>query len=225
MHFLDESQCTRSEQTNRVDESAATELRQSDRDYSLDLRLLAICSAIDLTGYGTSSPAFLRRFFLNPGRMQQQMKMQKGSCFRFAKCWTVAMQRIPTWTYPRATCMVFYGQPSSHVHSNRRSTAPQRMTVSRRCSVQVSAQKVVRIGTRGSPLALAQAYLTRDLLKVRNDSAVYPTAPKLRHDIAPKPSLHTQKVLGKQCTLSVLLKALINYAVAKDACSHGVAKC
>ncbi|MEW5300001.1 MAG: hypothetical protein WDW38_002828 [Sanguina aurantia] len=59
--------------------------------------------------------------------MQQQLRMQKGSCFR--------------------------------------STAPQRMSVSRRCSVQVSAQKVVRIGTRGSPLALAQAYLTRDLLK------------------------------------------------------------
>lgn len=27
--------------------------------------------------------------------------------------------------------------------------------------------KTVKIGTRGSPLALAQAYLTRDLLKVR----------------------------------------------------------
>jgi hypothetical protein len=27
--------------------------------------------------------------------------------------------------------------------------------------------KTVRIGTRGSPLAMAQAYLTRDLLKVR----------------------------------------------------------
>ena len=30
-----------------------------------------------------------------------------------------------------------------------------------------TAVKTVKIGTRGSPLALAQAYLTRDLLKVR----------------------------------------------------------
>lgn len=42
--------------------------------------------------------------------------------------------------------------------------------VSRRACLVVAqaatATKTVRIGTRGSPLALAQAYLTRDLLKV-----------------------------------------------------------
>lgn len=31
--------------------------------------------------------------------------------------------------------------------------------------------KTVKIGTRGSPLALAQAYLTRDLLKVGSSSS------------------------------------------------------
>lgn len=38
----------------------------------------------------------------------------------------------------------------------------------RRCAVVASAAvatKTLKIGTRGSPLALAQAYLTRDLLK------------------------------------------------------------
>jgi hydroxymethylbilane synthase len=34
------------------------------------------------------------------------------------------------------------------------------------CSAS-TATKTVKIGTRGSPLALAQAYMTRDLLKVR----------------------------------------------------------
>lgn len=43
----------------------------------------------------------------------------------------------------------------------RRATAARPVTT---CAV---ATKTVRIGTRGSPLALAQAYLTRDLLKVR----------------------------------------------------------
>lgn len=40
----------------------------------------------------------------------------------------------------------------------------------RACTVYAAATqtKTVKIGTRGSPLALAQAYLTRDLLKVRN---------------------------------------------------------
>jgi hypothetical protein len=41
----------------------------------------------------------------------------------------------------------------------------------RRVAVVVRAQAIatrtVKIGTRGSPLAMAQAYLTRDLLKVR----------------------------------------------------------
>jgi porphobilinogen deaminase len=32
--------------------------------------------------------------------------------------------------------------------------------------------KTVKIGTRGSPLALAQAYLTRDLLKVNAQHAM-----------------------------------------------------
>lgn len=44
---------------------------------------------------------------------------------------------------------------------------------SRRCCAVVAAATAVRtvkIGTRGSPLALAQAYLTRDLLKVGRDS-------------------------------------------------------
>lgn len=43
---------------------------------------------------------------------------------------------------------------------------------SRRCCAVVAAATAVRtvkIGTRGSPLALAQAYLTRDLLKVGRD--------------------------------------------------------
>lgn len=53
-----------------------------------------------------------------------------------------------------------------------RSTAPKplRRAVGRRsCTVVASAvaTKTVKIGTRGSPLALAQAYMTRDLLKVR----------------------------------------------------------
>lgn len=33
--------------------------------------------------------------------------------------------------------------------------------------------KTVKIGTRGSPLALAQAYLTRDLLKVRRQKLLF----------------------------------------------------
>ena len=49
-------------------------------------------------------------------------------------------------------------------------TAAPRRAVSRRgASIVVAAvaTKTVKIGTRGSPLALAQAYMTRDLLKVR----------------------------------------------------------
>ena len=41
-----------------------------------------------------------------------------------------------------------------------------------------TAVKTVKIGTRGSPLALAQAYLTRDLLKV-NDYPVDKPSPKV----------------------------------------------
>lgn len=55
---------------------------------------------------------------------------------------------------------------------NCRAVAPKvaGARVSRRvCRVYASAvaTKTVKIGTRGSPLALAQAYMTRDLLKVR----------------------------------------------------------
>ncbi len=42
------------------------------------------------------------------------------------------------------------------------------MPRARRCAIVASAAvatKTLKIGTRGSPLALAQAYLTRDLLK------------------------------------------------------------
>ncbi|GFR45952.1 hypothetical protein Agub_g7418 [Astrephomene gubernaculifera] len=52
-----------------------------------------------------------------------------------------------------------------------RATAPKRVAVCRvgrrSCQVVASAvaTKTVKIGTRGSPLALAQAYMTRDLLK------------------------------------------------------------
>ena len=57
-------------------------------------------------------------------------------------------------------------QPRARPQQQQRLAAP-----SRRASVVVSAAaatttKTVKIGTRGSPLALAQAYLTRDLLKV-----------------------------------------------------------
>ena len=49
--------------------------------------------------------------------------------------------------------------------------AQKMMAVRSRQAVTVmavsTAVKTVKIGTRGSPLALAQAYLTRDLLKVR----------------------------------------------------------
>lgn len=56
----------------------------------------------------------------------------------------------------------------------RRGTAPKMQKLAfrgqtrRGCRVMASATAVrtVKIGTRGSPLALAQAYLTRDLLKV-----------------------------------------------------------
>ena len=41
----------------------------------------------------------------------------------------------------------------------------QNATVVAAAAVQT---KTLKIGTRGSPLALAQAYLTRDLLKVSN---------------------------------------------------------
>jgi hypothetical protein len=34
------------------------------------------------------------------------------------------------------------------------------------CQAATTVTKTVKIGTRGSPLALAQAYMTRDLLKV-----------------------------------------------------------
>ena len=45
----------------------------------------------------------------------------------------------------------------------QRAAQPARRT----CVVYSSAdRKVLKIGTRGSPLALAQAYMTRDLLKV-----------------------------------------------------------
>ena len=53
-----------------------------------------------------------------------------------------------------------------------RASAPRQkmITIRSRQSVTVmavsTAVKTVKIGTRGSPLALAQAYLTRDLLKV-----------------------------------------------------------
>ena len=45
----------------------------------------------------------------------------------------------------------------------------------RSCAVLASAvaTKTVKIGTRGSPLALAQAYMTRDLLKVRALEVAY----------------------------------------------------
>jgi hydroxymethylbilane synthase len=50
----------------------------------------------------------------------------------------------------------------------------QRLRRARRaCPVFASASvatKTVKIGTRGSPLALAQAYMTRDLLKVNISS-------------------------------------------------------
>lgn len=46
--------------------------------------------------------------------------------------------------------------------SARRSARPQRLSVAAAAATE---KKTVVIGTRGSPLALAQAYLTRDLLK------------------------------------------------------------
>lgn len=48
-------------------------------------------------------------------------------------------------------------------------------TSRRACTVVAevaTATKTVKIGTRGSPLALAQAYMTRDLLKVRDVSTL-----------------------------------------------------
>jgi hydroxymethylbilane synthase len=56
-------------------------------------------------------------------------------------------------------------------HSRATSSRQQQRVSSRRSAVVVYAAaatttKTVKIGTRGSPLALAQAYLTRDLLKV-----------------------------------------------------------
>lgn len=45
-------------------------------------------------------------------------------------------------------------------------TAARRVAGARRAQVNVRAEmSPVKIGTRGSPLALAQAYMTRDLLK------------------------------------------------------------
>jgi hypothetical protein len=61
---------------------------------------------------------------------------------------------------------------SAHVRSGRRA-----------CRVVASAvaTKTVKIGTRGSPLALAQAYMTRDLLKVRPE----PRSPPLPRNPLP----------------------------------------
>ena len=51
--------------------------------------------------------------------------------------------------------------------ARRTPPAPRAARVARRAAVAAAVStKTVRIGTRGSPLALAQAYLTRDLLKV-----------------------------------------------------------
>lgn len=58
-----------------------------------------------------------------------------------------------------------------------------------------TATKTVKIGTRGSPLALAQAYLTRDLLKV--SSYWYRDSPKVdceKQHIAPQQ--HLQRVVS-----------------------------
>lgn len=57
---------------------------------------------------------------------------------------------------------------------NARAARPQRLAVTAAVSVE---KKTFTIGTRGSPLALAQAYLTRDLLKVRPASDVWMMCP------------------------------------------------
>lgn len=50
----------------------------------------------------------------------------------------------------------------------RRSSVVVRSSNTRTVYAAAAVQtKTLKIGTRGSPLALAQAYLTRDLLKVR----------------------------------------------------------
>jgi len=59
-------------------------------------------------------------------------------------------------------------QARSSTFSAAMPKAAKRATVSVRAALRVSAaleEPLVRIGTRGSPLALAQAYMTRDLLK------------------------------------------------------------
>jgi hydroxymethylbilane synthase len=48
--------------------------------------------------------------------------------------------------------------------------APTRRARGMTVRAQAVATKTVKIGTRGSPLAMAQAYLTRDLLKVREEN-------------------------------------------------------
>lgn len=49
---------------------------------------------------------------------------------------------------------------------------PRRAAPRRAVAATAVSTKTVRIGTRGSPLALAQAYLTRDLLKVRTRGGI-----------------------------------------------------
>ena len=62
--------------------------------------------------------------------------------------------------------MLFLRRASSS-RPQQRVAAPSRRSAVVVYAAAATTTKTVKIGTRGSPLALAQAYLTRDLLKVR----------------------------------------------------------
>lgn len=56
--------------------------------------------------------------------------------------------------------------PKQRLQHRRVSLAVRSRKESTVCAAAAVHTKTLKIGTRGSPLALAQAYLTRDLLKV-----------------------------------------------------------
>jgi hypothetical protein len=93
-------------------------------------------------------------------------------------------------------------RPSCLLNCRASAPKPLRMAARGRRVVLVecsaTAVKTVKIGTRGSPLALAQAYLTRDLLKVR-DQVWY---------------------LAKSCSQLLILAACNDYRLAFPSCAR-----